>query len=616
MGVLSALLLMLLSLSQAQLLVGAGIYDVTGEVADVGFMGYARGTQKGRGIHTRIFARAFVFADENDPQNPASRITFVSADVAMGFHNVKLGVIDRLHQLLIEQGDSGSVLLYTMENVMLSGTHTHSTPGGTGSTVLVDITTLGFVPGDYEAAVDGVARAILRAHNSLTSGSVFIADDELTNANINRSPVAYLRNPPEERSKYKSDTDTLMTVLKVVSSNGTDLGLISWFAVHGTSMNFTNLLVSGDNKGYASQYVERANGAQLPGQWPAFVAAFGQSNEGDVSPNTRGPHCPDGSPCDFVHSTCPTPKGPRVEGCIASGPGVDMEDSTRIIGLKQALMAQQLYASATQQLSPIVGWRHTFTDMQQQTVQPQFLPPNLPNGTSTMTCLAAMGYAFAAGTTDGYGDFDFYQSDNTSLCAAVVACCHDLISIFAVSLLQVTHFGTLYLICSLSQHLIRSLVITPSRFCLMLARRSHMNGFRTFYRSSCSVWAISGSLASLASSQPCQADMCVKRSEPRYRVLAYGTTLRLALSLLVSRTRTAIMSPHSLSTNSSDTRAHQRSMDHSLCICISSSSLVLLPHLHRIRHSYRLALLQLITGRTRHHRSCHHRHLIRYLMVS
>ena len=35
------------------------------------------------------------------------------------------------------------------------------------------------------------------------------------------------------------------------------------------------------------------------------MAAFGQSNEGDVSPNTKGAHCLDtGKPCEFNHSTC------------------------------------------------------------------------------------------------------------------------------------------------------------------------------------------------------------------------------------------------------------------------------------------------------------------------
>ena len=41
----------------------------------------------------------------------------------------------------------------------------------------------------------------------------------------------------------------------------------------------------------------------FPGTGP-FVAIFGQSNEGDVSPNTRGATCPDGiTPCT-EHSEC------------------------------------------------------------------------------------------------------------------------------------------------------------------------------------------------------------------------------------------------------------------------------------------------------------------------
>ena len=35
------------------------------------------------------------------------------------------------------------------------------------------------------------------------------------------------------------------------------------------------------------------------------MAAFAQSNEGDVSPNILGAHCINtGLPCDPVHSTC------------------------------------------------------------------------------------------------------------------------------------------------------------------------------------------------------------------------------------------------------------------------------------------------------------------------
>ena len=38
----------------------------------------------------------------------------------------------------------------------------------------------------------------------------------------------------------------------------------------------------------------------------------------------------------------------------------------------------------------------------------------LENGTTAITCPAAMGYSFAAGTTDGPGEFDFTQGSNTS----------------------------------------------------------------------------------------------------------------------------------------------------------------------------------------------------------
>lgn len=36
----------------------------------------------------------------------------------------------------------------------------------------------------------------------------------------------------------------------------------------------------------------------------------------------------------------------------------------------------------------------------------------LPNGTIAETCPAALGYSFAAGTSDGPGAFDFTQADS------------------------------------------------------------------------------------------------------------------------------------------------------------------------------------------------------------
>lgn len=54
------------------------------------------------------------------------------------------------------------------------------------------------------------------------------------------------------------------------------------------------------------------------GNKPRFVAAFCQTNCGDVSPNVLGAFCIDtGLPCDFNHSTC----GGKNELCYGRGPG-------------------------------------------------------------------------------------------------------------------------------------------------------------------------------------------------------------------------------------------------------------------------------------------------------
>ena len=138
--------------------------------------------------------------------------------------------------------------------------------------------------------MNGITSAIEAAHNNAVSGKIFIANGQLYDTNRNRSPTSYLLNPQRERNQYKDgDTDKNMLLLKLVADDGRIIGVINWFAVHGTAMNNTNTLISGDNKGYASYMLEKEmNGAaSTPGMGP-FVAAFGSTNLGDVSPNTMG----------------------------------------------------------------------------------------------------------------------------------------------------------------------------------------------------------------------------------------------------------------------------------------------------------------------------------------
>jgi len=240
MRILLTILALLASLAACQAagnyLIGSGVYDVTGESAEAGFMGYAALNQKGTGIHFRLRARAFIVVDKQS----SSRVAYVSLDLCFGMEMMKTFVIEQL------QAKYGN--LYVRENVIISGTHTHSGPGGIGGTALVDITTLGFIKANFDAAVTGIVNAIGAAHASLRSGSVQINTGSLDGANINRSPVAYLRDPAAERAKYKYDTDHLNTVLKFTADDGRAVGMVDIFAVHATSMNNTNTLVSGDNK--------------------------------------------------------------------------------------------------------------------------------------------------------------------------------------------------------------------------------------------------------------------------------------------------------------------------------------------------------------------------------
>lgn len=58
-----------------------------------------------------------------------------------------------------------------------------------------------------------------------------------------------------------------MTQLRFISEKGIPLGVINWFAIHATSMNNSNTLVSSDNVGYASvKFEEMMNPGKIIGK--------------------------------------------------------------------------------------------------------------------------------------------------------------------------------------------------------------------------------------------------------------------------------------------------------------------------------------------------------------
>ena len=325
--------------------VGRGIGDITGPAAEVGMMGYASLPQRSQGIHTRLYARALVLKTKD------TRVALVSVDAGQVFASVTREVAKRLGERY--EG------LYSEDQLILSATHTHSGPGGQAHRLLFNITVLGHVEDAFEAMVSGIVQAIVKAHEDLKPRTLTLAMDELRGISVNRSQEAFLNNDPSLRSRLPDSIDPRVVQLNVLEGDE-PLGFFNWFGVHPVSINMANKLLSGDNKGYASQKVEKKRGE-------GFVAAFAQTAAGDISPNVT------------------------LDG---HGLGEDHFESAAINGERQAELALALMDQG-RPLAQKLRHAHRYVNLAEETVRVA--------GEEKKTCSAALGASFAAGTEDGRG---------------------------------------------------------------------------------------------------------------------------------------------------------------------------------------------------------------------
>src|SRR5262249_27348315 len=137
-----------------------------------------------------------------------------------------------------------------------------------------------------------------------------------------------------------------------------------------------NKLISGDNKGYAAYAVEQAHRTRYTAQ-PQFVAAFAQSNAGHVTPNLN------------LNNT---------------GPGKTDIESTQIIGARQARVAERLFDQAREPLRGPIEFRHIFVDFSHFAVAGEFTGAG-----PERTCPSALGYSFAAGSTEDGGGHPLFH---------------------------------------------------------------------------------------------------------------------------------------------------------------------------------------------------------------
>ncbi|XP_053612320.1 neutral ceramidase-like [Plodia interpunctella] len=372
--------------------VGVGIADMTGPCVEIVFMGYAEIGQTGRGLHTRQYSRAFIFVQGD------TRVVLVTADVqAVGIH-VRRQVVRNLQELY---GD-----IYTLKNVILAGTHTHSGPGGHLVNFLLDVSIRGFSRQTFDAYVDGITRSIVRAHENIVPARLYYGQTTVNNAQKNRSPYSYDFNPAEERMRYTDNLDHELTQIRIVKQNGDLHGVLNWFALHTTSMNMTNRLISADNFGYAAMKMEKTLNPDSPVGKPEVVAGFFTANLGDVSPNLEEAQCEfSGEYCDNHFHLCAA-----GERCYALGPGSDMFESTKIIGTRVFEGALRVLNSPGEELTGSIAVRHQFVEIPDEIVA-RYNPVTrtFNQEDKVRGCSPAMGYSFASGTTDGANTLNITQ---------------------------------------------------------------------------------------------------------------------------------------------------------------------------------------------------------------
>ncbi|EAQ84994.1 hypothetical protein CHGG_09008 [Chaetomium globosum CBS 148.51] len=363
-------------------LIGVGKADITGPVVEINFAGYANTEQIGSGLRQRIYARSFIIGEVGTK----NRFVYLILDAMCGDTAVRNGILEGLAAM------GSGYSMYGQSNVAVTGTHSHSGPGGWFNYLLPQITSLGFDHQGYQALVDGALLSIKRAHESLQEGYLDFGTTRISEANINRSPYSYLANPESERVQYTDDVDKTLTLLRFQrASDSKNIGVLTWFPVHPTSMLGNNTHVTGDNKGLAAYLFEQSvkgNDQAADG----FVAGFSQANVGDTTPNILGAWCEDGSgqECDFQTSTCADGKS---QSCHGRGPFFRKPD-----------LGDSFDSESTAVVGSSVRSFHYFQDM-------QYYSFPLDNGTVVQTCPAALGYSFAAGTSDWPGAFDFTQGD-------------------------------------------------------------------------------------------------------------------------------------------------------------------------------------------------------------
>ena len=397
-------------------LVGVGRADVTDRRPDLGMAGFAYPRQRTSGELQRdpdgnempLYARAFYVAGRardgaptgGDGTSGPRHVLIVVVDIWTCTMAIKTEVLGRLNAAARERGEPDR---FTDADVLIAGTHTHAAPGGYSDYALYNYSMGGWNQQTFDVIVSGIVAAAQTAIATAAPGRVLVNRGDLLGCGGNRA-VAALRNNPEFQpgSDPLTWTDPEMVLLRFIAeadgrdtSVPRDLGVLTWFAIHPTSLGMFNRTISGDNKGWAAMLFER----ELRREAPGFVAAFANANAGDVSGNVSV----DDSGALRVR---PPFGGERPPGVATlprpASPGDFGEDVARMhrLGRQQFEFALGLFRAASTELAGVIDSRAVFVDMADVPLRSEPMSQH-PRG---HTAPAAFGISFAAGSTeDGIG---------------------------------------------------------------------------------------------------------------------------------------------------------------------------------------------------------------------
>jgi len=340
--------------------VGVARRDITVFEPEMTMLGWGLQRNRIHGVTLPVMVRAMVI------RRAGRALAYLCTDQCFAAPGVRAAVIERLRA----RG-------FGHHNLCWTATHTHSAPSGYCQYALHIGVNFGFSPMVFDALVERLVEAVEAADDSSVEASLRVGEAQIPEDEpvaFNRALVSW-RNNPEARTSAAVSRTTV--TLRADDRAGRCIGLINWFAVHGTSVHSDNTRVHADNKGYAAAFTE-AEAARRPDVRSEFVAIFAQEAAGDISPNDRW----------------------STRRWLRVGRGATDDESARINGRIQSRWALKAWSAAEGAApldGPLAGGMRR-TDFRGLAIDPEYT-----GRSDCRTSIGILGAAMAGGTAEGPG---------------------------------------------------------------------------------------------------------------------------------------------------------------------------------------------------------------------